>query len=84
MALIEIIRDRPPSRARCRAKECRREIEWVLTPKGAKLPVDAPLHVAMETQRLDGTPVLFIDNATVHWASCPARARFSRKQRGER
>lgn len=83
MALIQIIRDRPPALARCRASECRRQIEWVLTPKDKKLPVDVPLQVAMETQTLDGKVLTYIDTANVHWASCPARAKFSRKQRGE-
>ena len=82
MALLEIIRHNPPELGRCRAAACRRPIEWVKTPKGANLPVDVPLHVAMETPLLDGGTVLFIDNATVHWASCPERAQFSRKQRG--
>jgi len=82
MAIIEIIRDKPPALARCRAAECRRQIEWVLTPKGKKLPIDAPLRIAMQTATLDGQPLTFVDTDTVHWASCPAAWKFSRKQKG--
>ncbi len=83
MPLIQIIRDRPPALARCRAAECKRQIEWVLTAhKGKRLPVDAPLRIAMETPTLDGGAQTFIDSSAVHWKTCPAAAQFSQKQKG--
>jgi hypothetical protein len=84
MAMIQVIRDNPPGIARCRASDCRRQIEWVLTTNGKKLPVDHPMQIVMETQTLDGVTLTYINTDSVHWGSCPTRAQFSRKQRGER
>jgi hypothetical protein len=78
---IEVIRDDPPVVGRCRAEDCRREIEWVRTPKGQRMPVDHPLQVASEETLLDGTVVTRVHTDHVHWATCPAAASFHRKRR---
>ena len=77
--LIDVIRSTPPTLGRCRAAACKREIEWVQTVKGKRLPVDHPLRVVREFARLDGTLLTVIDTARVHWATCGDADQFRRK-----
>jgi hypothetical protein len=75
---IEITRHTPPRLAFCSADECQRRIEWVKTIGGKEMPVDHPLTVIEQHERLDGSLVVTIDGGTSHFATCPAAARFRR------
>ena len=79
MATIEVIRARPPELAHCRAKACRRLIEWVPTAAtGRRMPVDHPLLVEHVFERENGTLLVTIDSKCSHFATCPAAAQFRR------
>jgi len=85
MPRLEILRESPPALARCKAQQCQKTIEWVRSVKtGRKLPVDAPLVVDAEYERLDGSRVILIDSAAAHFRSCPSAASFRRARMPER
>lgn len=71
MALINVIRSYPPELGRCRHVKCRRIVEWVLTTKGKRMPVDAPLVAERVVEQLVGPPVTVIDGGRSHFATCP-------------
>lgn len=79
--VIGVIRHRPPELGRCRADTCRREVEWVTTEKGRRMPIDHPLRVLRTHERLDGQLVVIVDAAQSHFATCPEAPRFSKRTR---
>ncbi|MDI6872127.1 MAG: hypothetical protein QME79_12445 [Bacillota bacterium] len=56
-------------------KGCGKQIEWIETPAGRRMPVD-PGRVVVVTD--EGQVVT---GRLPHWASCPARDQFKRKER---
>src|SRR5262245_39273779 len=78
---IEVIRLHPPELGTCRAPDCHRAIEWVVTMKGRRMPVDHPLRVEREHLRDDGTLITIIESASSHFVTCPAASTFQRSRR---
>lgn len=79
MPTIEVMRQRPPRLAHCAG--CSARVEWVTTlAKGKAMPVEHPLLVEREHERLDGSVVTVIDGGQSHFANCP-EAKLFRKGR---
>ena len=68
--LVGVIRTSPPSYGVCRAKDCRKNLEWVTTLKGKKIPLSLPVKIERVYERNDGTMVTVVDFGNVHWATC--------------
>ena len=68
--LLTVIRASPPAYGVCREATCKRNIEWVTTTTGKKLPVDLPLEINRVYERNDGTFVTVIRDSAVHWNRC--------------
>ena len=81
MPTIEVIRSQPPELGRCTASTCRKPIEWVVTLKGKRMPVDHPLLVERVHERADKTLVTVIDSGVSHFATCPDAGRFRRPRK---
>jgi hypothetical protein len=69
MITIDVRRGAPPAIGRCRS--CQRLIEWVQTPRGARMPIDVPLIIEREFERHDGVTMTTVDTARSHFATCP-------------
>ena len=83
MATITVIRNRPPELGRCRDASCGKTIEWVVTDKGKRMPVDHPLLVERVVERADGTTTATIDAGQSHFATCPGAKKFRKQQTGK-
>lgn len=81
MALIEVIRERPPAYAHCKGEGCGKLIEWVTTvATGRRMPVTAPLRVERVHEREDGRMVTVLEGEQAHFNTCPGANAF-RKSR---
>jgi len=85
--LVNVIRSIPPSYGVCRAQACRKNIEWVTTLKGKKVPLTLPVTIKRVFEKTDGVLVSVVDFADIHWSTCTesrerVAARVSRSVRG--
>jgi hypothetical protein len=67
---IAVIRSTPPAYGVCRAETCRKNVEWVTTLKGKKVPLTLPVLIQRVYERTDGTFVSVVDFSAVHWSTC--------------
>jgi hypothetical protein len=68
--LINVIRATPPAYGVCRAEACRKNIEWVTTLKGKKVPLTLPFSVKRVFEKTDGVLISVVDFSDVHWSTC--------------
>ena len=77
--MIEITRGTPPVIGCCRSRRCEAQIEWVRTVKANRaMPINVPAVLHIDTLP-DGTQRIFVDDASVHWATCPDAKAFKRR-----
>ena len=64
-------------RGHCAAASCRAPLEWYRTLAGKAMPMNLGATVVALERDEHGAIGVF-DAAESHWATCPARARFTR------